>query len=242
VSDRFGLAGRGALVTGGTGGIGRATARALADAGARVIAADRDVAEVVGAEATLALDVADPSSIESVVERARARLGRLDVLVNAAGITQRVPSLEVRAADWDALQDVNLRGTFLCCQAVARVMLANAGGSIVNVSSQLAIAPPGGRAAYVASKAGVIGLTRTLAVEWAPRIRVNAVAPGVTRTPMIDAIEGDPELRRSLVERIPLGRFAEPAEVAAGILYLASDLATYVVGHILVIDGGYTIS
>ncbi|MDO8563213.1 MAG: SDR family NAD(P)-dependent oxidoreductase, partial [Candidatus Limnocylindria bacterium] len=128
MSDRFGLAGRGALVTGGIGGIGRATVRALADAGARVIAADRVVAEVEGAEATLTLDVADPSSVEAAIERAHARLGRLDILVNAAGVTQRVPSLEVEPADWDALQDVNLRGTFLCCQAAARVMLANGGG------------------------------------------------------------------------------------------------------------------
>jgi 3-oxoacyl-[acyl-carrier protein] reductase len=116
------------------------------------------------------------------------------------------------------------------------------GGAVVNVASQLAIAPTGGRAAYVSSKSGVIALTRSLAVEWAPKIRVNAVAPGVTRTAMIEAIERDERTRRSFEERIPLGRFAEPAEIAGAILFLASELSSYVTGHILVADGGYTIS
>ena len=242
MSDLLGLAGRRALVTGASGGIGRATVRALAMAGMRVVATDRDAVAVEGAEACEVLDVADPASVASAVARAHARLGGLDLLVSNAGVTQRVPSVDVRLEDWDAVQEVNLRGTFLCCQAAARLMLAAGRGSIVNVSSQLAIAPPGGRAPYVSSKAGVIGLTRTLAVEWAPAIRVNAVAPGVTKTKMIDAIERDPALRERFIGRIPLGRFAEPEEIAAGILYLASDLASYVTGHILVLDGGYTIS
>ncbi len=242
VRDLLGLGGRRALVTGASGGIGRATVRALADAGMRVVATGRTDATVAGAEGYEVLDVADPASITGAVERARARLGGLDLVVNNAGITRRTPSIDVRLEDWEDVQDVNLRGTFLCCQAAARSMLAAGGGAIVNVSSQLAIAPPGGRASYVSSKAGVIGLTRTLAVEWAPTIRVNVVAPGVTKTKMIDAIERDPDLREEFLRRIPLQRFAEPEEIASGILYLASDLASYVTGHVLVIDGGYTIS
>lgn len=230
------LAGRVALVTGGASGIGGATAGLLLASGAQVVRADIEAGENV-----LHLDVHDESEIVEVVGRCVREYGRLDLLVNAAGITLRRASLETRLAEWDDVQEVNLRGTFLCCREAARAM-GEHGGAIVNVSSQLAIAPTGGRAAYVASKAGVIGLTRSLAVEWAPKIRVNAVAPGVTRTPMIEAIERDEPTRRSFEEKIPLGRFAEPEEIARVILFLGSDAASYVTGHILVVDGGYSIS
>lgn len=230
------LAGRVALVTGAAGGIGRATAALLRDAGATVVGADREPAEGV-----VPIDVRDEASIREAVAACVDEHGRIDVLVNAAGVTHRVASLDVLVADWDRVQEVNLRGTFLCCREAARAM-RGPGATIVNVASQLAIAPTGGRAAYVSSKAGVIALTRSLAAEWAPRIRVNAVAPGVTRTAMIDAIERDPAARRSFEERIPLGRFAEPEEIASAIVFLASPASSYLTGHILVADGGYTIS
>ncbi len=230
------LEGRVAFVTGAAGGIGRATVAILREAGATVVGGDRERADGV-----VPLDVRDEASIREAIGACVERHGRLDILVNAAGVTHRVPSLDVQLEDWDRVQEVNLRGTFLCCRAAATVM-RDAGGAIVNVASQLAIAPTGGRAAYVSSKAGVIALTRSLAVEWAPKVRVNGVAPGVTRTAMIEAIERDEPTRRSFEERIPLGRFAEPREIADAILFLASAASSYVTGHILVADGGYTIS
>lgn len=236
MTSSMSLDGRVAFVTGAAGGIGKATATILREAGATVVGGDREPADGV-----VSLDVRDERSIRDAIGSCVERHGRIDVLVNAAGVTHRVPSLDVAVADWDRVQEINLRGTFLCCREAARAM-RETGGAIVNVASQLAIAPTGGRAAYVSSKSGVIALTRSLAVEWAPKIRVNAVAPGVTRTAMIEAIERDERTRRSFEERIPLGRFAEPAEIAGAILFLASELSSYVTGHILVADGGYTIS
>lgn len=230
------LPGRVAMVTGAASGIGRATARSLARAGALVVGTD-----VAAADDVVALDVRDDAAVRAVIARCVREHGRLDILVNAAGVTHRSPSLDVSVEEWDRVQEVNLRGSFLCCREAARAM-SERGGAIVNVSSQLAVAPTGARASYVSSKAGVIGLTRSLAAEWAPRIRVNAVAPGVTRTPMIETIEQDEATRRGFIEKIPLGRFAEPEEIANAILFLASDAASYVTGQTLIVDGGYTIS
>lgn len=242
IGQLFGLTDRVAVVTGAASGIGAAVVAAFATAGAAVSAWDVRWPDGPSAaiEQTI-VDVADGEAVERAMADVVARHGRLDVLVHAAGITDRTPSLDVELEAWDRVVDVDLRGTFICARAAARAMVAAGSGSIVTVSSQLALAPPGGRAAYVASKAGVIGLTRTLAVEWAPGIRVNAVAPGVTRSPMTAAIEADPATRARFIERIPAGRFAEPAEIAAAALFLASDASAYVTGHVLVVDGGYTI-
>lgn len=230
-----------AVVTGAAGGIGAAVCRALAGQGATVVGLDRGW-DGGGPEARETVDVTDESAVEDAFARIARERGTPDILVNAAGITHRGSTIEAPTHTWDAVLATNLRGTYLCCRAAARGMLERGSGAIVNVSSQLAISPPGGRAAYVAAKQGVIGLTRTLAVEWAPRgVRVNAVAPGITRTPMIEAIERDPEASAAYAARIPLGRFAEPDEIAAPILFLASSAAAYVVGEVLVVDGGYTI-
>lgn len=233
-----------AVVTGAAGGIGAAVCRALAAEGATVIGLERGWSEGgdVGSARRETVDVTDEAAVEDAFARIVREHGAPDVVVNAAGITYRGPTIEAPTASWDAVLATNLRGTFFCCRAAGRHMLERGSGAIVNVSSQLAISPPGGRAAYVASKQGVIGLTRTLAVEWAPRgVRVNAVAPGITRTPMIEAIERDPEASAAFAARIPLGRFAEPDEIAGPILFLASPAAAYVVGEVLVVDGGYTI-
>ena len=230
------MEGRVAFVTGAASGIGRATAAALRDAGAAVFGVDRDEADGVARA-----DVRDETSVRAAIGSCVKMHGRIDTLVNAAGITYRAATTDTSVAEWDRVQETNLRGTFLCCREAVPAM-AREGAAIVNVASQLAIAPTGARAAYVSSKAGVIALTRSLAVEWAPRVRVNAVAPGVTRTPMIDAIERDAATRRSFEARIPLGRFAGPEEIASAIVFLASPLASYITGHILVVDGGYTIS
>lgn len=232
----LGMEGRVAFVTGAASGIGRATADLLRELGATVVGADRERGEGIAA-----VDVRDEASVRDAIAACATRHGRIDVVVNAAGVTYRGATADTTLEEWDRVQEVNLRGTFLCCREAARHM-SGAGGAIVNVASQLAIAPTGGRAAYVSSKSGVMALTRSLAVEWAPAIRVNAVAPGVTRTPMIDAIERDEVARRSFEQRIPLGRFAEPGEIAGAIAFLCSPLASYVTGHILVVDGGYTIS
>ena len=230
-----------AVVTGAAGGIGAAVCRALAGEGATVVGLDHGW-DGGGPEARETVDVTDESAVEDAFARIAREHGTPDIVVNAAGITHRGSTIEALTDTWDAVLATNLGGTYLCCRAAARGMLERGSGAIVNVSSQLAISPPGGRAADVAAKQGVIGLTRTLAVEWAPRgVRVNAVAPGITRTRMIDAIERDPEASAAFAARIPLGRFAEPDEIAAPILFLASPAAAYVVGEVLVVDGGYTI-
>lgn len=233
-----------AIVTGAAGGIGSAVCRAFAEAGARVVGLDRAWPEEQSPDGWRreTVDVVSEAEVDAAFGRITIEMGAPDILVTAAGITHRQPTVETDVEAWDAVQAVNLRSTFLCCRAAGRLMVVQGSGSIVNISSQLAVSPPGGRAAYVAAKAGVIGLTRTLAVEWAPHgVRVNAVAPGITRTPMISVIEDDPEASREFAARIPIGRFAEPDEIAGPILFLASPAASYVVGHVLVVDGGYTV-
>lgn len=250
---RFSLSERVALVTGAASGIGEAVVDMFITAGATVVAWDlrwpdgahltrrREAHRPSSSTEQMTVDVSDPDAVEGAMGHVLARYQRLDVLVHAAGITDRTPSLDLGPAAWQRVVDVDLGGTFLCVRAAARSMSAAGRGSIVTVASQLALSPPGGRAAYVASKAGVIGLTRTLAVEWAPGVRVNAIAPGVTRTPMTDVIDADPEVRARFLDRIPAGRFAEPAEIAAAALFLGSDASAYITGHVLVVDGGYTI-
>ena len=246
VLERFRLDGRVAVVTGASGGIGRATIGALREAGARVAGIDLDGAGLAAAfdecDLAVAADVRDPGSVRAAVATVTARLGSPDVLVNNAGVAHRAPTLETSTEDWDRVLEINLRGALLCSQAVAPGMLANGRGSIINVASQLALAVAPERAAYVASKAGLIGLTKVMAVEWASRgVRVNAVAPGVTRTPMVRYLEENREAGEAFRSRIPLGRFAEPEEVALACLYLASDASSYVTGHVLIVDGGYSV-
>jgi NAD(P)-dependent dehydrogenase (short-subunit alcohol dehydrogenase family) len=218
-----------ALVTGAAGGIGSATVSALKQAGARVSGVDREV------------EVSDPSAITAAVDAVVQRFGALHILVNAAGVALRGPALEVTVEEWDRVLAVNLRGTFFACQAAARAMARADGGSIVNVASELAFVGVADRSAYIASKAGVAGLTRALAVEWAPLgIRVNAVAPGLTRTPMTaDLSTEDVEAYRRLT---PNQQVAEPAEIAAAIVFLASGASRHVVGQVLTVDGGFSIA
>jgi NAD(P)-dependent dehydrogenase (short-subunit alcohol dehydrogenase family) len=218
-----------ALVTGAGGGIGSATVSAFEAAGAQVSGVDREV------------EVSDPSATASAVGAVVRRFGALHILVNAAGVALRGPALEVTLDEWDRVLAVNLRGTFFACQAAARTMARADGGSIVNVASELAFVGVADRSAYIASKAGVAGLTRALAVEWAPLgIRVNAVAPGLTRTPMTaDLSAEDVEAYRRLT---PDQRVAEPADIAAAIVFLASDASRHVVGQVLTVDGGFSIA
>lgn len=245
------LAGKVALVTGAAQGIGAATARRLAAEGARVgvldLTAERAgaVAGELGAERALAIgcDVADAAQVSAAVEQVTGRFGRLDVLVNNAGLTRDNLLFKMSEADWDLVLDVHLKGTFLLCRAAQQHMVAQRSGRIVNLSSRSALGNRG-QANYAAAKAGIQGLTATLAIELGPfGITVNAVAPGYIDTPMTAAtaerVRLDPaEHQRLAAERTPLGRVGQPEEVAAVVAFFASDDASYVSGQTLYVNGG----
>ncbi|HLY22327.1 MAG TPA: SDR family oxidoreductase [bacterium] len=248
--DEIRLDGKVAVVTGGGHGIGRGIAERLAQAGADLVIAGRkpdalDAAhtaiERLGRRCvTVTADVRDDGAGRRIADRAVSAFGRLDVLVNNAGINHRTPTLEVTEAEWDEVVDTNLKGVFFCAQAAARVMLAAGGGSIVNVGSTMSFVALPNRATYCASKGGVATLTKQLAMEWAPRgIRVNAVAPTFVETEMTAEVLRDPATRAQVIGRIPMGRVLDVDEVARTVLYLASPAASGITGIILPVDGGY---
>ena len=244
-----GLTGRGVLVSGGTSGIGLATARRFVEEGARIFVAGLDLDEVAAALDALrslgvaegaAFDVAEEAEVDRVVEAASAALDGIDVLINNAGIAFMRPFLDLETERWDRMLDVNLRGQFLVAQRVARTMVERGrGGAIVNMASTNAIAGEAGYAHYDASKGGVAMLTRTMAVELASHgIRVNALCPGKITTPLQDGAEDPSYVERFLRERVPLGRSGTPEEVASAYAFLASDEASYITGALLLVDGG----
>lgn len=244
--SRFSLEGRVAVVTGGGRGLGRAIAGAFAEYGAALALVARSIDELERAAAEIGgqafpADVSDPAAVERVAAAALKRFGRIDVLVNAAGTSPIYKRAEqIEPAEWDAILDVNLRGTFLCCRAVGRAMLERRSGAIVNLASIGAAAGLPRLAAYSASKAGVVALTRTLAVEWAPHgVRVNAIGPAFVRTEMTRGLYEHEGLRGAIVEQTPLGRFGEPDDVVGAALFLASDAARYVTGETIYVDGGW---
>jgi NAD(P)-dependent dehydrogenase (short-subunit alcohol dehydrogenase family) len=233
------LMGRVAPVTGAASGIGAAVARRLAEEGAAVVGAD--LAEVPAAPGVepQALDVADPASVEAAVAAVLARHGRIDSLVHAAGIGQEIPFLDTPLATFDRIIAVNLGGTFLVGQRVARAMRDAGGGAIVNIASVAGLRGSIGRAAYGGSKGGVVIMSQVMAVDLAPMgIRVNVVAPGPIETPMVVAMH-DAAIRAAWQRQIPLRRYGEAHEVAAACLFLVSDEASFVTGHVLAVDGGF---
>lgn len=243
----FSLKGRVALVTGASQGIGRATALALAQAGARVAVAARNSGKLEGVVAEIAaaggealavtMDVADANQVKTGFRLATDKFGKLDILVNNAAITRDGLALRMKLDDWDAVLRTNLTGAHLCAQQAMSVMLRARYGRIINVTSVVAETGNPGQVNYVAAKAGIIGLTRALAVEVASRnITVNAVAPGFIVSPMTDPLPQ--ELKDALLARVPLGRMGCDAEVAAAIVFLASEEAGYITGAVLDVNGG----
>jgi 3-oxoacyl-[acyl-carrier protein] reductase len=243
----FSLKDKVALVTGASQGIGRATSVALAAAGAKVAVAARSadklaslVAEIEsagGAAVAVPMDVADAAQVKAGFQQTLAKFGKLDILVNNAAITRDTLALRMKLEDWEVVLRTNLTGAHLCIQQALGAMLKQRGGRIINLTSVVAETGNAGQANYVASKAGLIGLTRAIAVEVASRnITVNAVAPGFIATPMTDPLSQ--EIKDKMKSLIPLGRFGTDRDVAAAIIFLASDEAGYITGQVLDVNGG----
>lgn len=244
----FSLRDRVAVVTGGGRSLGLEIGRTLKAAGARVVVAeiDADTGQTAAEELEgdfVQVDVTDPASVREMVRSVLDSQGRIDVLVNNAGIAHNVPSEEETDEGWRGILSVNLDGVFWCCREAGKAMLERGSGAIVNIASMSGVISnhPQPQSAYNASKAGVIMLTKSLAGEWAQRgVRVNAVSPGYIRTNMTELGMSNEEWREVWLSETPMGRVAEPEEIASAVLYLVSDAASFATGTNLLVDGGYT--
>ena len=243
----FSLKDKVALITGASQGIGRDTALVLAQAGAKVAVAARNeeklaslVSEIEsagGAALAVKMDVTDAEQVKAGFKQVLDKFGRLDILVNNAAITRDSLSMRMKVDDWEAVLKTNLTGAHLCIQQALSTMMRARAGRIINISSVVAQTGNAGQANYVAAKAGLIGLTKAVAIEIASRnVTVNAVAPGFIETPMTDVLPD--KVKEELKTRIPLGRMGSPRDVAAAIVFLASDEAAYITGHVLNVNGG----
>ncbi|HLK55155.1 MAG TPA: SDR family NAD(P)-dependent oxidoreductase [Chthonomonadaceae bacterium] len=252
VFDRFRLEGRVALVTGGSKGLGRAMAQALAEAGADVALCSRNLSEAEAAASEIAeatgrnvrgfqADVTDRSSILQLQADCETALGKVDILINNAGINVRKPTAELTEEDWDSVLDISVKGSFLCSQAFLPDMIERKWGRIVMLGSIMTHVAIAGRAAYASAKTGVLGLTRALALEGAPHgVTVNCLCPGVFATPMNLPLMNDPVAFQTFLSKIPMGRWAQPEELSGVVLFLCSDASAYMTGTTLTVDGGWT--
>lgn len=251
VSD-FSLEGKIAIITGGSRGIGRSIALGYANAGADVVIVSRtqedvervaEEAEAFGARSLgLPVDVTNSTSVRQMTEKILDTFGRIDVLVNNAGISPVYTNvLKVKEEDWDRIIDVNLKAPFLCCQAVGRAMVEQNEGKVINIASVGATTGLPKFIAYCASKGGLVQITRVLASEWATNnIQVNAIAPGYVETDMTSGLDETPWLKEDIIQRTPMERLAQPDEVVGAAIFLASQASSYITGHILYVDGGWS--
>ena len=247
------LTGRVAVVIGATSGLGKAIALGLADAGADVIPTGRrvDLATEAAREVqargrqslAIATDVSNVDSIEALAAETIERFGKVDILVNAAGRTVRRPTIEVSDAEWNEIMDTNLTGMLRACRVFGRHMIERRYGRVINIGSLTSMVALYEVAAYGASKAGVAALTKSLAIEWAPHgVCVNAILPGVFRTALNEGLLDGTDRGRELLTRTPMNRFGQPEEVAGAAVFLASEAASFVTGHLLAVDGGFLAS
>ena len=249
----FDLSEQVAIVTGGSQGIGFTLAKTLASAGAEIVivnrrapegeAAAQSIRQGGGSAISIPADISQKKSVEEMVGKTLDRHGKIDVLVNDAGVIFRRAAEETEEKEWNLTMDINLKGLFFCCQAVGKQMIKQERGKIINLSSVGATFGLNNRAAYNASKAGISQLTKSLALEWARHgIYVNAIGPGIVRTTLNAAyIDGDPGRKQKMIQKIPLGRFGRPEDLSGIVLFLASSASDYLTGQTIYVDGGYTL-
>lgn len=248
----FSLAGKVAIVTGAGKGIGRAIALGLAQAGANVVVAARTAADIdevaakiedTGSKAlAIPADVRNVDQVTSMLNKTLASFGRVDILVNNAGGYFIAPVLDLSPQGWEAVIKENLHSVFVCCKVIGEPMVKQKAGSIISISSVTGFSPYPGAAHYAAAKAGIISLTRTLAVEWAPfNVRVNSIAPGFVETPSTTAFwQQNPKHRQAVLQKVPLGRLGKPEDIVGAAIFLASEASAYVTGETIVVSGGLT--